>query len=93
MRLKPEKIEQLSELVYSTLTGNAELKLGGEKRDAIFEIARVITEDLKIEDEIETEARAILEEHEDDIRRSGVRFDQALWKAKKKIARDKGFTL
>lgn len=93
MRLKPEKIEQLATLIYDTLAANPEVKLNGEKKDAVFEIVKAVTEDLKAEDDIEAEARKILEAHEDEIRRSGVRYDQALWKAKQKIARDKGFIL
>ena len=93
MRLKPEKIEQLSELIYETLARNPEVRLKSERKDVVFQIARVITEDLQAEEGIEAEARKLLEEHENDLRRTGVRFDQALWKMKQKIARDKGFVL
>lgn len=93
MRLKPEKIEQLSEFIYDRINLIPEMKLKGEKRDIVFEISKVITEDLKTEDEIEAEARKILESHEDEIRRSGVRHDIALQKTKLKLARDKRFVL
>jgi hypothetical protein len=93
MRLKPEKIEQLAELVYDALAANAEVKLVGERKDVVFQIVKVVTEDLQAEEAIEAEARKLLEEHENELRRTGVRFDQALWKTKKKIARDKGFIL
>jgi len=93
MRLKPDKIEQLSEFIHDRIGAIPDMKLKGEKRDIIFEISKVITEDLKTEDDIEAEARKILESHEDEIRRSGVRFDVALQKAKLKIARDRKFLL
>jgi len=93
MRLKPEKIEQLAELVYETLAANSEVRLSGEKKDVVFQIGKAITEDLKIEEEIEVEARKLLEQHENELRRTGVRFDQAIWKMKKKLAQDKGFVI
>lgn len=93
MRLKPEKIEQLSEFIHDRLGLVPDLKLKGEKKDIVFEIVKIITEDLKTEDEIEAEARKILESHEDEIRRSGVRHDIALQKTKLKLARDRKFVL
>lgn len=93
MRLKPEKIEQLAELIHESLGKNPEVKLQGEKKDIVAEIAKAITEDLQAEDQIEEEARKTLEKHADELRRSGLRSDEALRKVKIKIARDRGFTL
>lgn len=96
MRLKPEKIEQLSELVYDTLAkleSEEKLKLSGERDAIVFAIKNVITEDLKAEEQLEVEAREILEAHEGELRRSGVSFDQALRKMKQKLARDRGMVL
>jgi hypothetical protein len=93
MRLKPEKIEQLSELIYDTLAKNPDLKLRGERKDITFEIRRVITEDFQAEEAIEAEARKLLEKHEDEMRRTNVNFDQALRKTKQKLARDRGMVL
>lgn len=93
MRLKPEKIEQLADLVHDTLAKNANLKLQGEKKDITFEIRKVITEDLEAEDQLEADARKILEKHEDEMRRTNVSFDQALRKTKQKLARDRGIIL
>ena len=93
MRLKPEKIEQLGELIYETLLANSEVKVNGERRDVIHEITKVITEDFQAEAEIEAEAQAILEQHEDDMRRMGVNHAQMLRKTMRKIARDKGMVL
>lgn len=93
MRLKPEKIEQLAELVHDTLAKNPEVKLIGEKKDIVAEIARAITEDLQFEDKIEAEAREALEKHAEELRRSGMRSDEALRKVMIKLAREKKFVL
>ncbi len=93
MRLRPEKIEQLAELVYSTLGPNSQIKLTGVKEDALFLIRKVITEDLEAEDEIQAEAQKILDDHADDMRRMGVNHAQMLQKTMKKLARDRGMVL
>jgi hypothetical protein len=93
MRLKPEKIQQLAELIHDSLAANSQVKINRDRAAIAFEIGKIITEDLQTEDEIEAEARRLLEQHQDDLRRSGVRLDQAIWKAKQKIARDRGFVL
>jgi hypothetical protein len=93
MRLKPEKIEQLAELVYDHLAEVDEAKLQGARRDVVFVIRQTIEEDLQAEEAIEAEARRILEEHEDDMRRMGVSWEQMLRKTKQKLARDRGMVL
>lgn len=69
------------------------LKLNGEREALVLAIKNVITEDLKAEEQLEVEAREILEAHEGELRRSGVSFDQALRKMKQKLARDRGMVL
>lgn len=93
MRLRPEKIEQLAELVYSTLGANSQIKLTGVKEDVVFLIRKVITEDLETEDEIQAEAQKILDDHADEMRRMGVNHVQMLQKTMKKLARDRGVVL
>ena len=93
MRLKPEKIERLAELVYDSLKEHKELKLNGERETILFAIRGVITEDMEAEEAIEAEARKILDDHEDDMRRMGVNLDQMLRKTKQKLARDRGMVL
>jgi hypothetical protein len=93
MRLKPEKIEQLAEFIHDGLAANSKVALRGERRDIVHEIIRVLTEDFKTEDDIEIEARKLLEKHDKELKRTGARFDQVLMKTKQKIARDRGFVL
>ena len=93
MRLKPEKIAQLAELIYDTLAKNEGLKLEGKREDVTYVIRDVIITDLKTEDEIEAEAKAILEKHENEIRRGNVNYEQIFRKTKDKLARDRGMVL
>lgn len=93
MRLRPEKIEALAETVYDSLVARPDLKPKGSRSDLVFEISTAITEDLEEEDAIEREARALLEKHADDLRRSGLRSDEALKQTIRRIARERKFTL
>lgn len=93
MRLKPEKIQQLAELVHDSLAQCEELTLNGERDKLVFEIQKIITEDLEDEVKIEEEARQILDKHADDIRRMSVSYDQMLRKTMKKLANDRGMII
>lgn len=93
MRLKPEKIEELAEKAYESLASRAEVKLLAERSDVVFEISQTIAEDLETEDEIERDARALLEKHARELRLSGVGSEQALRKTMQKIARERKFVL
>lgn len=93
MRLKPEKIEQLAGLVHDTLARTEGLKLQGTRDDITFVIRQAIADDLKAEEEIEAEARKILEKHEQEMQRTGISFEQMLRKTKDKLARDRGMVL
>ncbi len=93
MRLRPEKIEHLAGLILDSLSANADVKIQGERAAVIGEVGKIITEDLQTEEEIETEARKLLDAHQDEMRRTNIRYDQALRKTKQKIARDRGFVL
>jgi hypothetical protein len=93
LRLTPEKVKQLADLVARHLEENPEVNVQ-IKPDALRStISTLINDDLKEEAEIEAEARKTLEAHREQIRRSGANFDDMLHKSIKKLARDRGFTL
>ncbi len=93
MRLTPEKVKQLADLVARDLEANPEVDVKIKPEALRGTIATLISDDLKEEMEIEAEARKTLEAHREQIKRSGANFDDMLHKSIKKLARDKGFTL
>ena len=56
-------------------------------------IARVIVENLLSEEQLDTEARRILQDYARDIREKGLDYRQLFAKTREKLARDKGFVL
>jgi hypothetical protein len=90
MRLKPEKIEDLAAKVLQGLKENPDVLLRGKEADIQREVKSVITMDLRREDEIEEEAREILQQYMKRIYRDDISFTELLRKAKKQIGREKG---
>jgi hypothetical protein len=56
-------------------------------------LQKVVIENLQTEDQIDTEARELLQTHARDIREKGLDYRQLFSKAKEKLARDRGFVL
>ena len=56
-------------------------------------IARVIVENLEAEEQLDVEARRLLQEHARDIRDKGLDYRQLFAKTREKLARDRGFVL
>lgn len=56
-------------------------------------IARVIVENLASEEQLDIEARRILQDYARDIREKGLDYRQLFAKTREKLARDRGFVL
>jgi hypothetical protein len=90
MRLKPEKIDDLAAKILQGLKENSDVLIRGKEADIQREIKSVIIMDLKREDEIEEEARKILQQYMKRIYRDDISFTELLRKAKKQIGRERG---
>lgn len=89
MRLKPEKIEHLAHRIYESLEAQPQVELQETRDHVLHLIIRVITEDMKQEDEIEEQARRMLQAHRGEIDLKGMSFDKLLQKAKHRIAQER----
>ena len=56
-------------------------------------IARLIVENLASEEQLDIEARRILQDYARDIREKGLDYRQLFAKTREKLARDRGFVL
>jgi hypothetical protein len=56
-------------------------------------IARVITEELQVEDRLNEEVREVLIQHASEMERSNVTYTEMFKMLKKKMAREKGIIL
>lgn len=89
MRLKPEKIENLAEVIFEALTANKEVGVSESREKVTGLIRQIITADMKAEEEIEAEAHKKLEAVKDQIARQGASYDKLFQKAKQQIARER----
>jgi len=92
MRLTPNEIEFISRKIVKTLVAEGKLEVDSEAR-VVEAIARVITEELAIEDRLNEEVREVLIQHASEMERSNVTYTEMFKMLKKKMAKEKGIVL
>jgi hypothetical protein len=92
MRLTAEEILYVSRKIVKTLVGEGKLEVDSEAR-IVDGIARVITDELQIEDRLNEEVREVLIQHASEMERSNVTYTEMFKMLKKKMAREKGIIL
>jgi len=92
MRLTSDEIEYVSRKIVKTLVGEGKLELDSEPR-VVEAVARVITDELMVEDRLNEEVREVLIQHASEMERSNVTYTEMFKMLKKKMAREKGIVL
>ncbi len=92
MRRREEVAVRFADAVLKRLVTR---KLVGVKDEARVRTAlqKLIVENLQTEDQLDTDARQLLQTYARDIREKGLDYRQLFSKAKEKLARDRGFVL
>jgi hypothetical protein len=92
MRRRDDVAARVSEAVLKRLVARKFIEVKDQAR-ARAALQKVILENLQTEEQIDAEARQLLQEHARDIREKGLDYRQLFSKAKEKLARDRGFVL
>ena len=92
MRLTPNEIEFVSRKIVKTLLAEGKLEVDSEPR-VMGDVAKVITEELAVEDRLNEEVREVLVQHASEMERSNVTYTEMFKMLKKKMAREKGIIL
>jgi hypothetical protein len=92
MRRREEIAARFAEAIVKRLVTRKLVDVKDEPR-ARATLTRVIVENLQTEDQIDTDARQLLQTYARDIREKGLDYRQLFSKAKEKLARDRGFVL
>ena len=92
MRGREEIAGRIGEAITKRLVGRRFIEAKDETR-VRQAIQRVTVENLAAEEQLDVEARRILQAHARDIRDQGLDYRQLLTKTREKLARDKGFVL
>ena len=93
MRLTEEKVDYLCHKIYKVLDASKACVWERAEAPAVAAIKKVILDDLKTEDDLEEEARRILDEHMDEIRLRGADYQTMFRKTKSHLARERKIVL
>jgi len=92
MRLPPDEILFISRKIVKTLVAEGRLEVDDKTRVADG-IARVITDELLVEDRLNEEVREVLAQHTAQMERSDITYSEMFKKVKRELARKKGIIL
>ncbi len=92
MRLSADEIQFISRKIVKTLVAAKRLEVDDEGR-LVDAIARVIVDELSIEDRLNEEAREVLAQHMSQMERSDITYSEMFKKVKRELAKKKGIVL
>jgi len=92
MRLSPDEVEFISRKIVKSLTAEERLQVDDEPK-VIEGIARVITDELRVEDQLNDEVREVLAQHMSQMERSDITYSEMFKKVKRELAKQKGIVL
>ncbi|MBI4013765.1 MAG: DUF507 family protein [Candidatus Rokubacteria bacterium] len=92
MRGREEVAVRFSDVIVKRLVTRKLVEIKDEAR-ARGVLQKLVVENLQTEDQIDTEARQLLQGYARDIREKGLDYRQLFSKTKEKLARDRGFVL
>jgi hypothetical protein len=93
MKLSPERIKGLAHLVLDKLITEGMLEPVIERKALAASLDQVITEELRVEDRINAEAKGLLRKYEAEIARGQLNEHELFLKIKKQLVKDKGVVL
>ena len=92
MRLNAEEIQFISRKIVKTLVAAGKLEVDSQAR-IVEGIAKIITDELMVEDRLNEEVREVLIQHASEMGRSNITYTEMFKMLKKKMAREKGVVL
>jgi len=92
MRLSPDEVQFISRKIVKTLSSEGKIQVDDEALLAAG-IAKVITDELAVEDRLNEEVREVLIQHSSEMERSNVTYTEMFKMLKKKMAKEKGIIL
>jgi hypothetical protein len=93
MKLRKEMIDYLAKRIVTDLVDREILEVEEDQSGVIESIANIISDDLRVEDDLNDEVKLMLEAMEDDLDRSNVDYRKMFQMVKSKIARERGLIL
>jgi len=92
MRLTADEVQYFSKKIVKTLVAEGKLEVDSEAR-VVEGVARVMTEELLIEDKLNEGAREFLLQHAGEMERMNITYSEMFKMVKKRLAKEKGIIL
>ncbi len=92
MRLTQEQIEVIAYRVVHDLEKNGMITVA-DAQDLELRMAHVITDELRVEDDLNDEVRDIMRAHDAEIRRADVEFHDMFRAIKARLARERNIII
>jgi hypothetical protein len=92
MRLTTDEIQFIAKKIVKVLTGEGKLEVDSQVRVAEA-IAKIVTDELSVEDRLNQEVREVLAQHSTELERSDITYTEMFKMLKRKMAREKGIIL
>ena len=93
MRLSRERVRHIAESLTTKLQQEGQVAIIGERKSFVEQVDHAITEELSVEDRLNTEVRQLLKAYEQDIERGQVDYQRMFTMVKTKLARERGIIL
>lgn len=93
MKLRKEMVDYLAGQLIKGLVAKELIDTGGEDDGVLETISGVIIRDLQVEDELNTEVKALLEKMVDEFDKSNINYRKMFQIVKQKLARERGIIL
>ena len=90
--MSADEIQYISRKIVKTLVAEGKLEVDSETR-VEENIAKVIIEELQVEDRLNEEVREVLLEHSSQMERSDITYTEMFKKVKRELAKKKGIVL
>jgi hypothetical protein len=92
MRLTADEIQFISRKIVKILVAAERFEVDDEAR-VVEGIAKVIVDELAVEDRLNDEAREVLAQHMSQMERSDITYSEMFRKVKRELAKKKGIVL
>ena len=93
MRLRKKMIDHVAKTVAERLFEQALLCPDGARQTVMTEVARLITDDLMVEDRLNEEVKELLRAHSTAIERGNIDYARMFTMVKRKLVQERGLIL
>lgn len=93
MRLSKERVRHMTESLVGRLQQEGHIELVGDRRALIAGLDQAITDELAVEDRLNTEVRQLLKVYDKQIEAGQVDYQKMFQMVKQKLVRERGLIL